>query len=175
MATWERRRRRAWRALACSGVVVALGWVWAGPAGAQVEGPCQATIAGQDVSTAARPGDAIEVDVDDQVEVTATSSGSPLDTYEVELEFAGFAWGVADGEADGQTWSDVVDVSDYADFSVGLYKVRGVSFAGGSEICTGTAYIKVGGKNPLLPAAGAVGAVSLLGGAALMVWAGVRP
>ena len=152
-----------------------LGWAWAGPAGAQVEGPCEATIAGQDVRGAATPSDAIEVDVDDQVEVTATSSGSPLDTYEVELEFAGFSWGVADGDADGQTWSDVVDVGDYADFSVGLYKVRGVSFAGGSEICSGTAYIKVGGKNPLLTVAGAAGAVLLVGGGALMVWAGVRP
>ena len=150
-------------------------WLGVAPAGAQVVGPCEATIAGQDVRTAATPSDAIEVDVDDQVEVAATSSGSPVDTYEVELEFGGFSWAVADGDADGQTWQDVVDVGDYADFSVGLYKVRGVSFGGGSEICSGTAYIQVGGKNPLLTVAGGVAAAFLAAGAALMVWAGVRP
>ena len=160
--------------MAIAVLALAVVWLWATPAGAQVEGPCEATIAGQDVRAADSPSDAIEVDVDDQVEVNATSSGSPLDTYEVELEFGGFSWPVADGDADGQTWSDVVDVGDYADFSVGLYKVHGVSFSGGSEICRGTAYIEVTGRSPFLTVAGAIGSVLLLGGLGLIFWAGAR-
>ena len=166
--------RRVRRVLGVLGVLaVAFVLVGSDVAGAQVSGPCEATIADQSVNEADSPGDAIEVDADDDV-VAAASSTTPITGYEVDLEFGGFRWTVASGEAEGNSWEKTVEVSDYANFGIGLYKVHGVSLAGDSEVCTGTAYIDIGGQNPLATIAGAAGAAALLAGAALMVFAGVR-
>jgi hypothetical protein len=152
---------------------LALVLLGAEPAGAQVSGPCEATIAGQSVDEAASPGDAIEVDAEDDV-VAGASSSEAMTDYEVDLEFGGFRWTVASGEVEGNSWEKTVKVSDYATFGVGLYKVHGVSLAGGDEVCTGTAYIDVGGKSPLTTVAGATGLAALVGGVALMATAGLR-
>ena len=77
-----------------AGGVLAL--VWAPPAGAETEGPCTATVDGQDVSgrSASDPDDAIEVDAEAVIDVEATSA-QPIGSYAVEMEFAGFSWEVA--------------------------------------------------------------------------------
>lgn len=136
--------------------------LWAAPAGAEVNGACRATVAGQDVGSrsSSSTGDAIAVKSDQVVVVGATSS-TPITGYRVKMSFAGFEWQVASGKADGNSWQKTVNVKDYARFGVGLYKVKGESL--GDSPCTGAVLIKITGKSPLTTVAGGASAVLLLG------------
>lgn len=131
--------------------VVVLGSV--GTAGASVTGACSGTIDGTDVGplSSSDPGDAVDVESDQDITVAANAPGG-IDTYKVQLEFAGIKWTVGKGESDdGESWSKVVNISDYARYGVGLYRVHGVSTGGAT--CTGSALVKVAG-NPLTTVAG---------------------
>lgn len=142
---------------ACAAVAL-----WAAPAGAEVDGGCQATVAGQDVAprSSSDPGQAIEVKSDDVIQVGATSPGQ-ITGYKVKMAFAGFEWQVAEGDANGNSWQKTVNVKDYARFGVGLYKVKGQSI--GETPCTGAVLIKITGKSPLTTVVGAGAAVLALG------------
>jgi hypothetical protein len=157
--------------LAGLGVAVLGAVLDAGPASAEIDGPCTATVDGIDVAarSADDTGDAIEVDRDSEIEIVVESDAI-VDRYTVELEFAGFRWQVSEGEPDSTVWSDTIDVSDYSRFGVGLYKVHATSTGPGA--CEGTVLVKVGG-NPLGTIAGWAGIV--LGAAGLAgVTAGAR-
>ena len=146
-------------------VLVAAGgaaFMSASTAYAEIDGPCEATIAGVPVGPldSGDRGDDIKVSEHEQVVVTATST-TGFASHKVELEFAGQRWTVSDEEDDGSTsWSDTVNVDDYATWGVGLYKVIGVSTLSNGETCEGAATVDVDG-NPLTTVAGGVA----LGGA----------
>ncbi len=151
------------------GTAVLLG---SAPAGAAVTGGCTATIDGVDVGplSATDPADAIKVDGDQDITVEAKSTGT-IDSYKIQLEFAGIRWTVGKGTANGKSWSKVVKVSDYSRYGVGLYSVRGVS--NGASPCTGAALVKVSG-NPFTTVAGIVGSALTVLGVAGVATAGVR-
>lgn len=142
------------------------------PAGASITGSCTGALNGVDVGplSASDPGDAIEVDKDQDIVAEATAPGG-IDRYKVQLEFAGVKWTVGKGDADGDSWSKVVNVSDYARYGVGLYRVHGVSTGG--AMCTGSALVKVSG-NPLATVAGIAGSVLTVAGAGGVVGATLR-
>ena len=124
-------------------------------AGAVVSGPCTGTIKGVDVAplSASDPKDAIEVGGKEDVVVGATSQ-QQIERYKVQLEFAGIRWTVGKGTTADTSWSKTVNVSDYARYGVGLYRVHGVSE--GAAACDGAALVKVGGS-PLGTVAGLAG------------------
>ncbi len=124
------------------------------PAGAQVTGPCTATIDGQDVSTATSPRTAIEVKADAVATVTGIDNTTAPFT-KIKLRFPPLpAITVYDKTYDnpGPDWGGTVKVNDYATFGVGLYHV-----SGNTDDCTGTAWIKVTGRSPFTTVAGGVG------------------
>ena len=152
-------------ALFAAGAVAVV--VSADGAAAEIEGGCQATVAGVDVAplSSSDPDDAIEVGAKDVVEVAA-SSPNEITAYAVDMEFAGFSWEVATDEVDGNSWSDQVDVSDYATYGVGLYRVSAAS--AGDASCTGSVLVEVTGKSPLTTVAGIAALVVGAGGVALV-------
>lgn len=127
------------------------------PAGAaQITGPCTATLAGVSANDARSPDTAVYVDYNNRVEVVGTMPSGPV-TYHVGLEFADFTWTVKDGTSDGASWSNTIDVADYATYGVGLYKVSASSTNAAGEQCTAVGYVEVGGKSPLTTVAGLAG------------------
>ena len=158
---------RKTKTLLALGVAAGGALALASPAAAEVDGPCTGTVDGRDVAplSAGDPGDSIEVDADAVVSVGATSAET-IDSYAVEMEFAGFSWEVASDTVDGTSWSRDVEVADYSRFGVGLYKVRAVS--SGATPGVGAVLVKVTGKSPLTTPAGIGGAV-LTGAGALGV------
>ena len=159
----------------CAGlgaVFAALVVPMAATASAEVSGPCSGTIKGVDVATrnSAKPSDAILVTKTESVAVGATAAGT-IDKYKIQMHFAGIAWTVGKGSADGNSWSKTVNVAPYARYGVGLYKVSGVS--SGAANCTGAALVKVEG-NALGTPAGLAG-VALSGiGAVGVIAAGAK-
>src|SRR5207302_6556124 len=77
-------------------------------------------------------------------------------------EFGGFRWTVSSGTDNGTTWSGTANVKKYAKYGVGLYKVDGITIGPGA--CTGSAFIKVTGRNPITTVAGAVGTAAAVVG-----------
>lgn len=145
-------------------VVTGLSLASAPAALATIEGPCRASIAGVNVADrgTSATSDAIPVKEDARVRVTM-SAAKPIDYLKVELEFAGIRWTVHDEPTSGTSWSKVVNVADYADYGVGLYKVVGSSSGSGLS-CSGAALVDVQG-NPLSTIAGLVGlGLAILGG-----------
>jgi len=133
-------------------------------AAAEISGPCNATINGQNVKdhgTGAFAG-AITVENDAIVPVTM-SAGSQISHLKIQIQFAGMSWTVRDKASHGKSWSSDVKVNNYAKWGVGLYKVVGSSSGGVS--CSGSALVKVKG-NPLTTVAGLVGLVAALAGLA---------
>ena len=130
-------------------------------AAAEISGPCNATINGQNVKdhgTGAFAG-AITVENDAIVPVTM-SAGSQISHLKIQIQFAGMSWTVRDKASHGKSWSSDVKVNNYAKWGVGLYKVVGSS---GGVSCSGSALVKVKG-NPLTTVAGIVGLVAALMG-----------
>ena len=137
------------------------------PAGAAAEPGCAATINGLDAYSASSPSDAIVLAKDQQVDVSGSVASGPV-TYSVEMEFAGIGWSVADGSANGNVWSDTLEVNKYTKYGVGLYKVRVVASNAAGDTCRLTTYVNVDG-GVLSGTAGKVGVgVLAVGGAALV-------
>jgi len=128
----------------------------AGPAAADVTGPCTATMNGVDVNTIDTPGTALEVPHDGTVSIDVVSSGA-ITSHTVKLEpIGGLGFTADEGTDEGNGWRGTVNVADYAKYGVGVYKVTGSATGPGG--CSGTAFVKVTGKSPLSTAAGAAGA-----------------
>jgi hypothetical protein len=129
-----------------------------------IDGPCQASIAGVNVADKGTDptSDAIPVDEDATIRVSM-SAAKPIEHLTVSLEFAGRSWTVHDRPTAGTSWTSMIDVSDYADYGVGLYKVVGSSSGSGLE-CSGAALVDVQG-DPLTTIAGLAGlGMAILGG-----------
>ncbi|MBA3401342.1 MAG: hypothetical protein H0U05_05060 [Actinobacteria bacterium] len=158
-------------------LVVVLGLALAPEALATIEGPCEATIAGEDVvarDTFSR-SDAISVPQTGAVPVIMTGE-RPIGRLKVEMEFAGIRYTIHDEPTTGTTWTSVVPVDDYATYGIGLYKLVGTS-TGQGFTCEATALVDVQG-NPLESAAGAIGiAMVIVGGLGVLSFAlrGGRP
>jgi hypothetical protein len=144
--------------------VVILGLAAAPEALATIEGPCDATIAGEDVvarDTLAR-SDAISVPQTGGVAVTITAE-RPIDRLKLEIEFGGFRYTARDEPTTVKSSTGVVPIDDYATYGIGLYKIVGTA-TGEGFTCEATALVDVQG-NPLETAVGAVGvAMVIVGG-----------
>ncbi|MBA3374840.1 MAG: hypothetical protein H0U00_03345 [Actinobacteria bacterium] len=144
---------------------------------ATIEGPCEATIAGEDVvgrDTFTR-SDAISVPQTGAVPVTMNAD-SPIGRLKLEMEFAGIRYTIRDEATTGTTWTSVVPVDEYATYGIGLYKLVGTSTGQGFE-CEAVALVDVQG-NPLETAAGAIGiGMVIVGGLGVLSFAlrGGRP
>jgi hypothetical protein len=165
----ERNGRCLWRVGMVALAVSAPLWV-AGPAHADVSGPCEATIAGVDVRglSASDPADAIPVEADAVIPVTMSSPGG-LESHTLSLEYAGISWTVSSETDEGQpSATDQIEVADYADYGVGLYLVSGEAKLTDGSTCKGAVLVDVQG-NPLKTVLGALaGGMVLLGGAAVL-------
>ena len=160
-------------ALAVTALALAAALVAPHPALAEIEGPCQATVAGQNVATrdTSATGDPIKVREEARVPVTMTAQRS-ITHLTVEMEFAGLGWKVHDEPTEGTSWARSVDVGDYSKWGVGLYKVVGTSSGQGFS-CTGSALIEVDGS-PLRTLAGLVGlGLAAVGGLGVL-WVAFR-
>ena len=157
--------------------VMVLGLVAAPEALATIEGPCEATIAGEDVvarDTFAR-SDAISVRQTGAVPVIMTAD-RPIGRLKVAIEFGGIRYTVRDEATTGTTWTSVVPVDDYATYGIGLYKIVGIS-TGQGFTCEAVALVDVQG-NPFETAAGAIGiGMVIVGGLGVLSFAlrGGRP
>ena len=158
-------------------LVVVLGLALAPEALATIEGPCEATIAGEDVvarDTFAR-SDAISVPQTGAVPVTITAN-RPLDNLKLEIEFAGIPYEVSDEPTTVNSTTGVVPVDDYSTYGIGLYKIVATS-TGEGFTCVATALVDVQGT-PLETAVGAIGiAMVIVGGLGVFSFAlrGGRP
>jgi hypothetical protein len=135
---------------------------------AEIEGPCQATVAGQNVATAdtSATGEPIKVREEARVPVTMTSQ-RPITNLRVEIEFGGIGWAVHDEPTEGTSWARTVDIGDYSKYGVGLYKIVGTSSGQGFS-CTGAALVEVDGS-PLTTIAGLAGVgLAVVGGLGLL-------
>ncbi len=133
-------------------------------ASADVTGPCTATMNGVDVNTIDSPDSALEVPYDGTIAIDVRSSGQITGHVVTLAPMGGVAITVDEGTDQGTGWSGTVEVSDYATYGVGIYQVT--AEATGPGACSGTAFVKVTGKNPLTTVAGAVGAgLTVAGGA----------
>lgn len=161
--TWSIARRTA-PAVGFAAVAIAvalpLAAMSAAPAGADIKGPCEGSIAGQSARgrSASDPADAISVAEDATIPVSMQSPGG-LESHDLVLEYAGFQWTVSSESDEGQTTADdEIDVGDYAIVGAGLYKVIGRAQLVDGSTCEGAVLVDVQG-NPLTTAAGVVAAV----------------
>jgi hypothetical protein len=168
-------RIRVQRRLALAGLAVAAGlYVLAGTAidaRAEIDNEglsCTGSIAGTSVLgvDSEDVSQAIEVAKDSNVVVTTTAD-KPIARYTVDLAFGFRGWQVASGSSSSNSWSNIVKVTDYARFGIGLYRVVAVSTGPDGESCTMAALVRVIG-NPIPDtlagdAAGALATLSALG------------
>jgi CHAT domain-containing protein len=136
---------------------------------AMAQGECGATIEGVPLSDASSPGQAIHIDSDGIVDVTATSS-EPISTVHMSFQLGPAEVGVADYPVvpPSTTWIDSLDVADVSPVSVGLYRVT--ASAGD---CTLQGWIDIEGRSPFttvvgLAATGGTAAGLALQGAGLL-------
>ena len=124
------------------------------PAAALVEGDCEVSLAGQALRglSTRDVDDAIAVDYAEEVVIEGRTAGSG-GRHRVTGQVAGVGITLAEGESDNRSWSQVVDVDEYANYSLGLHRVE-VEAPG----CSAAALVRVEGRPPLWSRAGAVAA-----------------
>lgn len=144
--------------IACS----AISAIVASAAAADISGPCNASIGGQNVKDRGTGAFSTPITVEKNsiVPVTMSSAGQ-ISHLRIQIEFAGTRWTVRDESTTSNEWSSSVDVKKYAKYGVGLYKVIGST--SGGVTCSGAALVRVKG-NPLSTVAGIVGLVAILAG-----------
>ena len=75
------------------------------------------------------------------------TSTTGFESHKIEMEIAGLRIPLQDKKDGGDTqWSGSADVSDYADYGVGLYKVVGEGTLVGGGTCTGAVLLEVEGS-----------------------------
>jgi hypothetical protein len=130
-------------------------------ASAEISGPCQGAIAGQDVSGRETGPFANPIEVTKERPVSVIMrSDRPITHLKVEIEYAGLRWAVQDRPTAGNSWASEVRVDDYAIYGLGLYKIVGTSIGQGFE-CEGAALIDVQGDHELDPLATVAGVAAL--------------
>ncbi|RJQ42539.1 MAG: hypothetical protein C4534_10005 [Gaiellales bacterium] len=138
---------------------------------AQIDGPCTVTMNGVSADSLAKPANALQVPYNGAIDVEVVSDDT-ISRHEVRLEFIGGApWTISEKDDDSNTWSGTESVAKYSRYGVGLYRVTGESYGAGA--CSGSAYIKVTGKNPLTTPVGIGGAAATALGVAGVAGAGL--
>jgi len=134
------------------------------PVSAEITNGCIGSLAGQDVGarSSADPNQAIQVQWDQSV-TAQVRSAAPITGYHVDLEFAGIPFTVAHGGSNGNSWSQPVEVRQYAIYGVGLYKVIGTSTGPGA--CSASFLVNIVGRDPLSTPVGQAAAAVLAIGA----------
>lgn len=128
------------------------------PAGATISGPCTADLNGVSVvSGHDTAGTAVHVDYRENAKYKGEATdGRSVGGIQVAIEIAGRKIRSHGGSTNGSQWSSTVDVKKYAWAGIGLYRVSGTAVdESGAPICTGTMFMCVDGKSPLLTVAGA--------------------
>jgi hypothetical protein len=133
-----------------------------GVAHAEVTGPCSATINGIDAGPLkVTKSDAIKVDKDDVLTIVFTTSAGTFTSHKVDLEIAGLGIPVEDDPQDSDpTWTEVINVDDYSQYGVGLYKAKASGTLSDGSTCSGAVLFEIEG-NPLTTVAG-LSAVAVL-------------
>lgn len=132
---------------------------------------CSVTVGGRNINHATSPDTAIDVHVDETLYVDAVATG-PLESYRVDLRFAGIAVRAAQGEVLPDTSGDrtgfrgEVDVRQYARWGVGLYEVHATT---SGTRCDALAFVNVIGRNPLTTGSGVAALLLALGGTAGLI------
>ena len=143
------------------------------PARAAIEGPCNARLGGQDLTTDRdTPGSAVRIDSQADIPFEGESTnGAEVDSADLSLGLAGVQLGTVKREGRDTEWKGRISFEDHAWAGVGLYAVRGSVITKGAQdpICAGTFYLCLTGKSPFTTAAG--GAAALLGLIALILFA----
>lgn len=128
-------------------------------ASAEIAGNCEATFKNvpiKDLKTDSA-GDAIDVD-DNEIVVVTFASAVGFASHSVDLEIAGQSRSVGSGTDDGDTtFSEDVNVKDYAYLGAGLYTVVGTATLTDGSTCSGKALINVK-RFPLTTVTGGVAA-----------------
>ncbi len=137
---------------------------------AEVTGPCSATINGIDAGPLkVTKSDAIKVDKDDVLTIIFTTSSGTFTSHKVDLEMAGIGFNVEDDPQDSDpTWTEVVNVDDYSQYGVGLYKAKASGTLSDGTTCSGAVLFEIEG-NPLTTVAGLSATALFVLGVLLMV------
>ena len=122
------------------------------PAGdvSAADGECTAYINGADVSSYDTPGNAFEVDSDDDVNVSVNAP-VPFASHKIDMTFTDIvSWTVSEETDDGTetSYATTVKVSDYAWLGAGIYKVTAKGVLVNGDTCSTVAYIKITGESP---------------------------
>lgn len=155
-----------------AGILVAasiLSFVLAAPASdlrAADAGGCTAYINNVDVSLHDTPDNPFEVDYNASVVVRVVA---PLrfTSHKVDMAFMDFfAWTVSEETDTGTetSYETTVDVADYADYGVGIYKVTARGVLANGDTCTAVVFVRVVGQSFLSPIAGIVAFILAVGG-----------
>lgn len=155
-----------------AGILVAasiLSFVLAAPASdlrAADAGGCTAYINNVDVSAYDTPGNPFEVDYDASV-VVRVDAPQRFTSHKVDMAFMGlFAWTVSE-ETDtgtGTSYQTTVDVADYADYGLGIYKVTATGVLANGDTCTAVVFVRIVGQSFLSTIAGIVALLFAVGG-----------
>ena len=114
------------------------------------------------------PGDGDRRPVDETLRIDAVAAGA-LRRYEVDLHLGGLRVRAAEGvvqpddAGDRTTFRGDVNVSDYAEWGVGLYEVTASTT--GTD-CEARAFVNVTGRHPMTTGTGIMALLLLVGGAA---------
>lgn len=164
------RRRPAVPALVPA-VVAALALIVSPTAHAGIEGPCEASISGVDMSDRETRARSAAIAVSETARpVVAMSADRPIARATIEFELFGLGIPLHDEPATGRSWEHELPIDEYSTWGVGLYKVVATSTGTGFS-CTATALIDVEGSAVAtaaglaalgLAAAGAVGVLVLI-------------
>lgn len=132
---------------------------------AEVDGPCQFIIGGEDIAglDSSDPGDALQVGENDTLDYTLNAQGGIV-AWDSSLTVGPYTRTVAEGtsESGTTTISETVPVSEFTWLGVGLYKLTGTLTLEDGSTCEGAVLFNVEG-NPLTTVIGgsAAGATAL--------------
>jgi hypothetical protein len=141
---------------------MAVGWsvTTAGPAAAEVIGPCTAQFNGIDVSSIDSLSSQLELDVaDDLVFSGLDPGGTSRATVDVligpvTIESVSTAY-----DPTTEAFTAIIDLDDVAPYTVGLVRIRG-----GTDGCIAEAWLRITGRFPLTTLAGITAAGLTIGG-----------
>jgi hypothetical protein len=148
---------------------------------AEDTGGCHAFINGIDVSSYNTPDNALDVDIDEVLNVSVVAP-TPFASHKVDMTFMDlFSWTVSKETDTGTetSYSTTVNVKDYANYGEGLYKVTATGVLQNGDKCSTVVFIAVGGKSFATTLAGALSLVAGIGGfvgllfVVVLIWAGV--
>lgn len=136
------------RALLALALVIGL-TAWIAPAGAEVAGPCEASV--EDVPVEQRDAD----EADDAIPLPADRAATmeiradqPIDTWDAKVHYGPFSAPLTRGEAppNATYGSAEIPVNDFAWIGVGTYRVSGVAELGDGSTCEGETLVEVEGS-----------------------------